>query len=78
MTTSIISESQRAALISRVATACAGSGQVYWVCTLIEESEVLQCEAAEITFAALVEQLPQLSIALVHGRMKAAEKEAVI
>ncbi len=78
VTTSIVSEQQRQSLIERVAGSCECGGQVYWVCTLIEESEALQCEAAEVTYQALQQQLPQLSIALVHGRMKAAEKESVI
>jgi ATP-dependent DNA helicase RecG len=78
VTTSIISEQQRASLIQRVARSCKQGGQVYWVCTLIEESEALQCEAAELTFEALRQQLPQLSVGLVHGRMKSVEKDAVI
>jgi len=78
VTTSIVSEQQRASLIQRVAGSCAQGGQAYWVCTLIEESEVMQCEAAELTYEALCQQLPQLSVGLVHGRMKAAAKEAVI
>ncbi len=78
VTTSIVSEQQRASLIQRVAESCAGGGQVYWVCTLIEESEALQCEAAELTYETLCQQLPQLSIGLVHGRMKPREKEAAI
>ncbi|NNE62918.1 MAG: ATP-dependent DNA helicase RecG, partial [Gammaproteobacteria bacterium] len=76
--TSIISEQQRQSLIDRVAKSCQQGGQVYWVCTLIEESEALQCEAAEVTYQSLQQQLPGLSIALVHGRMKSAEKESII
>jgi ATP-dependent DNA helicase RecG len=78
VTTSIVSEQQRASLIERVAESCVEGGQVYWVCTLVEESEVLQCEAAELTYESLSRQLPQMSVGLVHGRMKSAEKEAVI
>ena len=78
VTTSIISEQQRDSLIQRVAQSCREGGQVYWVCTLIEESEALQCEAAEITFEKLCRLLPQLKIDMVHGRMKSAEKEAAI
>jgi ATP-dependent DNA helicase RecG len=78
VTTSIVSEQQRASLIRRVAESCAAGGQVYWVCTLIEESEALQCEAAEMTYETLVRQLPNLSIGLVHGRMKSDAKEAEI
>ena len=76
--TSIIAQSKRDDLINSVRTACAKGQQIYWVCTLIEESEVLQCEAAELTFENLHKQLPEISIGLVHGRMKAAEKELVI
>jgi ATP-dependent DNA helicase RecG len=78
VTTSIVSEQQRASLIQRVAQSCVEGGQVYWVCTLIEESEALQCEAAELTYESLCQQLPQLSVGLVHGRMKPAQKEAAI
>lgn len=78
VTTSVVAEQKRGRLIERVARACEQGGQVYWVCTLIEESEALQCEAAERTFASLQEQLPGLSVALVHGRMKAAQKDTLI
>ncbi len=65
-------------MIKRVASYCAEGGQCYGVCTRIEESDALQCEAAEITYETLCQQLPQLSIGLVHGRMKPAAKEATI
>ncbi len=78
VTTSIIPETKRDSLIQRVAASCQEGGQVYWVCTLIDESEVMQCEAAETTYQMLQMQLPELSVALVHGRMKVAEKEAII
>ena len=78
VTTSIVAEQKRTQLIQRVASACEQGGQVYWVCTLIEESEALQCEAAELTYESLQKQLSGLSVALVHGRMKAAQKDAVI
>ena len=76
--TSIISEQQRQSLIDRVAKSCLQGGQVYWVCTLIEESEALQCEAAEVTCLSLQQQLPDLSIEMVHGRMKPAQKESIM
>jgi len=78
VTTSVVAEQQRGRLIERVAGACEQGGQVYWVCTLIDESEALQCESAELTFESLQKQLPAQSVALVHGRMKAAQKQAVI
>ncbi len=73
-----IGNERRDGVIARVAAACAEGRQAYWVCTLIEESESLQAQAAEATEIMLREQLPQLSIGLVHGRMKAAEKETVM
>ena len=78
VTTSIVSEHQRGSLIERVEQACRDGGQVYWVCTLIEESDALQAEAAELTYESLLQQLPQLQIGLVHGRMKPTEKEKLI
>ena len=78
VTTSIVSEQQRDSLIQRVAASCDQGGQAYWVCTLIEESDVLQYEAAELTYESLRRKLPQLSVGLVHGRMKPAEKDAVV
>jgi len=62
----------------RVREACSAGRQAYWVCPLIEESEMLQYQAAEDTAAALAEALPDLRIGLVHGRMKAAGKEAAM
>ena len=76
--TVVLSEQRRDDVIERVHQACLNGRQAYWVCTLIEESETLQCQAAEKTYAALTEQLPGLVIGLVHGRLKAAEKQAVM
>lgn len=73
-----IADSRRQEVLQRVAAACAEGRQAYWVCTLVEESEALQCEAAEETAALLAQALPDLSVGLVHGRMKAADKEAVM
>lgn len=78
ISTVVISDNRRDEVISRVTQACAEGRQAYWVCTLIEESEVLQCQAAEDTAAMLVEALAPVSVGLVHGRMKAAEKELVM
>ncbi|PKI15795.1 ATP-dependent DNA helicase RecG [Colwellia sp. 12G3] len=70
---------RRGDVIERIRQGCVNDGrQAYWVCTLIEESEVLQCQAAEDTAILLQEQLPELNIGLVHGRMKAIEKQAVM
>jgi len=78
VTTVVIPDSRRNEVVQRVEQACRSGRQVYWVCTLIEESETLQCEAAEDTAKLLAEALPNLNVLLVHGRMKAAEKEAAM
>ncbi|MBF3339745.1 ATP-dependent DNA helicase RecG, partial [Leptospira borgpetersenii serovar Hardjo-bovis] len=66
-------------IIERVRSACLEEGrQAYWVCTLIEESELLEAQAAEATWEELKTTLPELNVGLVHGRMKPAEKQAVM
>lgn len=76
--TVVLPATRRADVIERVRAACARGRQAYWVCTLIEESEVLECEAAEDTAVQLGQLLPELRIGLVHGRLKAVDKEAVM
>jgi ATP-dependent DNA helicase RecG len=66
---------RRADVVTRIRDACRGGRQAYWVCPLIEESEVLEAQAATDTVEALKEALPELRIALLHGRMKPKEKE---
>jgi ATP-dependent DNA helicase RecG len=79
ITTVALSDERREEVIERVYQACHTQGrQAYWVCTLIEESEVLQCQAAEETAAQLQTLLPDLRVGLVHGRMKAQEKQWVM
>ncbi len=73
-----IQDNRRQEVIERVRRACLEGRQVYWVCTLIEESEALQCQAAEATAEQLREQLPELRVGLVHGRLKPAEKAEVM
>ncbi len=77
--TVVMPDTRRSEIIERVRVVCQEQGrQVYWVCTLIDESEVLQCQAAEDTQIALQTALPNLKIGLVHGRMKAPEKQAIM
>ncbi|MBE9532988.1 MAG: ATP-dependent DNA helicase RecG, partial [Proteobacteria bacterium] len=78
VTTVVLPDTRRDEIVKRVHIACQEDRQVYWVCTLIEESEHLQCQAAEDAASELQEALPDLRIALVHGRMKSKEKEAVM
>jgi ATP-dependent DNA helicase RecG len=70
-----VSDARRDEIVARVHDACRAGRQVYWVCTLIEESEALQCQAAEDTAAALAQALPELRVGLVHGRQRPADKE---
>ena len=76
--TAVLAEEKRGQVIERIRHACEAGRQAYWVCTLIEESEVLQCQAAEDTALQLAQELPSLRIGLVHGRLKPAEKEKVM
>lgn len=79
VTTIAMPDLRRAEVIERVKQAALHQDrQIYWVCTLIEESEVLQCQAAEDTAATLSQQLPDLNIGLVHGRLSAAEKHQIM
>jgi len=75
ITTVAIPNTRRREIVDRVAASIAQGTQVYWVCTLIEESEVLQANAAEDTYEELQESLPDVRVSLVHGRMHATEKE---
>lgn len=76
--TVVVSAGRRGEVIQRVGAACRQGGQAYWVCPLIEASEAQAGQAAAETAAALGEALPDLRVGLVHGRLKAVEKEAVM
>ncbi len=78
VTTLVIADSRRPEGIERGRAACAEGRQAYWVCTLIEESEELTCQAAQSTFEELSLALGELRVGLIHGRMKPAEKAAVM
>ncbi len=79
ITTVVISEDRRAEIVQRVYQACKNEKrQAYWVCTLIDESEVLEAQAAESIAEDLIRALPDLRIGLVHGRMKPQEKQAIM
>ncbi|MBD2796885.1 ATP-dependent DNA helicase RecG [Xenorhabdus sp. 18] len=79
VTTVAIPDTRRNDIIQRIKSACLDEGrQAYWVCTLIEDSEVLEAQAAQATSEELTLALPELKVGLVHGRMKSAEKQAVM
>ena len=78
ITTVALADNRRDEVIARVHQACGEGRQAYWVCTLIEESELLECQAAENTALELQQKLPDLHIGLVHGRMRPLEKQKVM
>ena len=79
ITTVVLPDTRRADVVARVKQVVLNEQrQAYWVCTLIDESEVLQCQAAEITAAELAAALPELKIGLVHGRLKSSEKQSIM
>ncbi|HET8763732.1 MAG TPA: ATP-dependent DNA helicase RecG, partial [Rhodanobacter sp.] len=73
-----VSNARRAEVIERIRVACGEGRQAYWVCTLIEESEQLRAQAAEVAHAELVAALPDCRVGLIHGRLKPKEKQAVM
>jgi len=73
-----IDQARREEIMSRILNACQQGSQAYWVCTLIEESETLEAQAAEVTALELQAALPDLKIGLVHGRLKPKEKAEIM
>jgi ATP-dependent DNA helicase RecG len=63
---------------ARIEKSCEKGEQAYWVCTLVEESDVLQCQAAEVTAQQLTEELVNVRVGLVHGRMKQQDKLLIV
>ena len=76
--TKLVAESRRDEIIMRIHDVCHTGKQVYWVCPLIEESETLQLKTAIETYETLSRTLPELKVGLVHGRLQAQEKSAVM
>lgn len=76
--TAVLHQDKREAIIERLNSAIAAGRQAYWVCTLIDDSEALQCMAATETCERLRSQLPNVRIGLVHGRLRATEKESTM
>jgi ATP-dependent DNA helicase RecG len=73
-----IANARRDEVVERIRAACAQGRQAYWVCTLIEDNDALQAQAAEVAYAQLSSALPGLAVDLVHGRMKPADKQAAM
>ncbi len=79
ITTKLIGNTSRGKLLDRIKDVCINKKwQIYWVCPLIEESEILDCAAAEDEYSQLKKSLPELKIGLVHGRLSGEEKQQVM
>jgi len=78
ITTVVIQQERREEILQRIHKACSEGKQAYWVCTLVEESESLQCQAAEDTAQTLQQVLPDIRVGLIHGRLKSEEKEKLM
>jgi ATP-dependent DNA helicase RecG len=76
--TVVLPESRRVDVIQRILEACQGKRQAYWVCPLIEESDLLEAQAAEETASTLAAALPGLTVGLIHGRLTGQQKDAVM
>ena len=77
--TVVLPDTRRDEVINRVREVSVEQGrQTYWVCTLIDESEFLQSQAAEDTAILLRTALPELKVGLVHGRLKSDEKQQIM
>lgn len=76
--TIVLPDSRREEVIERIRQACINKKQIYWVCTLIEESEQLQCQAAEKSAEELMQAIPNANIALIHGRLNSQDKANIM
>ena len=76
--TVVIQQERREEILQRIYKACSEGKQAYWVCTLVEESESLQCQAAQDTAQRLQQVLPNITVGLIHGRLKSGEKESLM
>ena len=76
--TAAVSDNRRGEVVSRIREALKSQQRVYWVCPLVEESEALDYQDAESTHAMLTDALPDAAVGLIHGRMKADEKDRVM
>jgi ATP-dependent DNA helicase RecG len=76
--TVVLSNARRLEVIKRISAVCKEGRQVYWVCTLIEESDKIQLQAATDTMEYLTGMLPDLKTGLIHGKMKSRDKEKIM
>jgi len=73
-----LSNARREELIIKIRKISDEGRQIYWVCTLIEESEALRAESAEKTFTYLKDHLEELTVVMIHGKLSKVEKESIM
>ena len=73
-----LSESRRSEIFEKITKQCHEGNQVFWVCPIIDESEVLECKAATNTYDEIRKKLKEINVSLIHGRMKMQEKEKIM
>lgn len=76
--TAVLSNEKRFEVMEHLYAKCQQGMQAYWVCPLIEESELLHAQAAEVTASLFSEHWPDLRVGLIHGRLKGAQKAQVM
>ena len=76
--TVVIPDTRREEVTSKIRDICESGQQVYWVCPLVEESDKLQAQAATQTATSLQQQLTELRVALIHGKLKSSQKDAIM
>lgn len=76
--TAVLTNAKRYEVMSHLHQACQAGVQAYWVCPLIEESELLNAQAAASTLTEFQQQWPELKVGLIHGKLKPAEKEQIM
>jgi len=78
VSTRLVSAERRGEVLGRIRDACAEGEQCYWICPVIEESKEGNLQTALDTYATLGGELKGLRVGLLHGKLAAAEKAAVM
>jgi ATP-dependent DNA helicase RecG len=73
-----LANSRRDEVIARIRDYCGQGNQIYWVCTLIDESEDIQAQSAQAAYELIAGSLPGIEVALLHSKIPAAEKSRIM
>ncbi len=76
--TAVLSNERRFEVMEHLYAKCKQGVQAYWVCPLIEESELLHAQAAEVTAIQFSDHWPDLRVGLIHGRLKGEQKAQIM